>query len=224
MSKLTGRDLQDFSLTMRELAPLPWRQKATDAQGRATKFRANGIVAGLECTIVQDIDYYTFAENATRDGLVEKLTYTIVGPDVAMGTTNPSTKTIEIIPLYDANTNLTGQDVKINGVSLTYTEPAATLDIEYTSATDFTATWANVTDPGTAPDGIHTVPHYMVDVLYQADGTTLIGYAGLAPYAESGSANQSTNAPVHKLRVQWKNLAGDSFAYGTTDLAVWISP
>lgn len=115
---LTGRDINDFSLTMREMAVLPWRKLSSDAQGRPTQYRANGAVAGLPMTVVLDITYYADA-HATYPGLLQDKTYTVSGPDQNSTANN---RTIKISPIYDnASLEKTGQDVEVDGVSINYT-------------------------------------------------------------------------------------------------------
>lgn len=117
--RLTGRDILDFSLTLRENAYLPWRETgARDAAGRPTQFRANGLVGGHVMTMIQDLTYY--ADNhASYPGLLSSDLWSITGPDG--GAALYSQVTVEFLPLYNASLEQTGENVKLNGVLVTYT-------------------------------------------------------------------------------------------------------
>jgi hypothetical protein len=117
MEQITGREIADFSLTLRDLAHLPWRKVTSDAQSRPTQYRCMGTVHGLSMTIVEDITYY--ADNdANFPGYLKDKTFTVTGPDQNTAHNN---RIIKFSPVYDVTTfTKIGEDVSIDGVALVY--------------------------------------------------------------------------------------------------------
>jgi hypothetical protein len=114
MGHPSGRDIQDFTLTMRDMAVLPWRLVTSDANGQPTQLRAAGPVQGKASEIVLAITYKA-DDDATLPGEIDYLLYTLTGP------TGESAHTVKLVPVYDADGEQTGMDVELDGQSVPYT-------------------------------------------------------------------------------------------------------